>query len=71
MKTTLPAPDLSDEKILRYVCGIRPCRKGGLKLETDHDTTPDGLDYVARTMIVVPDKGVEMTVENFSYKRER
>jgi len=42
-----------------------------VKLMTDHDTTPDGLDYVARTTIVVPDKGIEMTVENFSYKRER
>jgi len=42
-----------------------------VKLETDHETTPDGLDYVARTVIVVPDKGVEMTVENFSYQRER
>jgi len=41
-----------------------------VKLMTDHETTPDGLDYVARTTIVVPDKGVEMTVENFSYKRE-
>jgi outer membrane lipoprotein-sorting protein len=42
-----------------------------VKLETDHATTPDGLDYTARTVIVVPDKGVEMTVENFSYQRER
>ena len=42
-----------------------------VKLMTDHDTTPDGLDYVARTTIVVPDKNVEMTVENFSYERER
>jgi hypothetical protein len=41
-----------------------------VKLETDHATTPDGLDYVARTVIVVPDKGVEMTVENFSYQKE-
>ena len=41
-----------------------------VKLMTDYETTPDGLDYVARTTIVVPDKGVEMTVENFSYKRE-
>lgn len=41
-----------------------------VKLETDHETTPDGLDYVARTMILVPDKGVEMTVENFSYQLE-
>ncbi|MFI4894456.1 MAG: FAD-dependent oxidoreductase [Phycisphaerales bacterium JB058] len=35
MKTTLPAPDLSDEMILRFVCGVRPCRKGGLRLEQD------------------------------------
>jgi len=42
-----------------------------VKLMTDHETTPDGLDYVARTVIVVPDKGVEMTVENFSYQKER
>ena len=42
-----------------------------VKLETDHATTPDGLDYTARTVIVVPDKGVEMTVENFSYQLER
>jgi hypothetical protein len=42
-----------------------------VKLETDHSTTPDGLDYTARTVIVVPDKGVEMTVENFSYQLER
>lgn len=42
-----------------------------VKLETDHETTPDGLDYVARTTIVVPDKGVEMIVENFSYQREQ
>lgn len=42
-----------------------------VQLTTDHSTTPDGLDYVARTNIVVPDKQVEMTVENFSYERER
>jgi len=42
-----------------------------VKLMTDHETNPDGLDYVARTTIVVPDKGVEMTVENFSYQREK
>jgi hypothetical protein len=42
-----------------------------VKLMTDHETTSDGLDYVARTTIVVPDKGVEMTVENFSYQREQ
>jgi len=42
-----------------------------VKLMTDHETAPDGLDYVARTTIVVPDKGVEMMVENFSYQREQ
>jgi len=42
-----------------------------VQLDTDHATTPDGLDYVARTIIVVPDKNVEMTVENFSYQREQ
>ena len=42
-----------------------------VKLMTDHETTPDGIDYVARTTIVVPDKGVEMMVENFSYQREQ
>jgi hypothetical protein len=42
-----------------------------VKLETDHATTPDGLDYTARTVILVPDKGVEMMVENFSYQREQ
>jgi hypothetical protein len=42
-----------------------------VQLTTDHDATPDGLNYVARTNIVVPDKQVEMTVENFSYTKER
>jgi hypothetical protein len=42
-----------------------------VQLTTEHARTPDGLDYVARTSIVVPDKNVEMTVENFSYKLER
>jgi hypothetical protein len=42
-----------------------------VQLNTDHATTPDGLDYVARTVIVVPEKNVEMTVENFSYQLEK
>ena len=42
-----------------------------VRLTTDHAQTPDGLDYVARTNIVVPEKNVEMTVENFSYQLER
>jgi D-amino-acid oxidase len=29
------APDLSDTQILRFVCGIRPCRTGGLRLEAE------------------------------------
>lgn len=43
----------------------------GVQLSTDHSTTPDGLDYVARTVIVVPEKNIEMTVENFSYQLEK
>lgn len=35
MPTVLPTPDLSDSAILRFVHGIRPCRTGGLRLETD------------------------------------
>ncbi len=35
MSKTLPTPDLSEEMILRFVCGVRPCRKGGLRLEED------------------------------------
>jgi len=42
-----------------------------VQLTTDHATTPEGLDYTARTVIVVPEKGVEMTVENFSYQLEK
>ena len=30
------APDLSDDQVLGAVCGLRPCRKGGLRLEADH-----------------------------------
>ena len=33
--TQFEAPDLSDERILRIVAGIRPCRHGGLRLETE------------------------------------
>ena len=32
---THTAPDLSDSQILRFVCGIRPCRTGGLRLEIE------------------------------------
>jgi hypothetical protein len=42
-----------------------------VQLTTEHATTPDGLDYVARTVILVPDKNVEMTVESFSYQLEK
>lgn len=33
--TTLPVPDLDESKILRVVSGLRPCRKGGLRLDTE------------------------------------
>ncbi len=29
-----PAPCLRDDQILRVVCGLRPCRRGGLRIET-------------------------------------
>ena len=35
MGAMLPMPDLSDGRVLRYVCGVRPCRRGGLRLEAD------------------------------------
>lgn len=33
--TQFQAPDLSDQRILRVVAGLRPCRRGGLRLETE------------------------------------
>jgi glycine/D-amino acid oxidase-like deaminating enzyme len=35
MVETLPIPDLSDASILRTVSGIRPCRRGGLRIEAE------------------------------------
>lgn len=37
MTTTMtkPAPRLTDDQILRTVCGLRPCRHGGLRIETE------------------------------------
>jgi D-amino-acid oxidase len=37
MTTTItnPAPQLTDDQFLRAVCGLRPCRHGGLRLETE------------------------------------
>ena len=32
---TVPAPDLRDEQILRVLSGLRPCRRGGLRLERE------------------------------------
>ncbi|MDX9910264.1 MAG: FAD-dependent oxidoreductase [Phycisphaerales bacterium] len=34
-----PAPDLSDDAILEFVSGLRPCRHGGLRLEVERLTT--------------------------------
>ncbi len=35
---TLPPPDLSDAALLRVVSGIRPCRRGGIRLEAEQMT---------------------------------
>lgn len=32
-----PTPQLTDDQILRVVCGLRPCRHGGLRIETETD----------------------------------
>lgn len=34
-KSEFQAPDLSDDRILRVVAGLRPCRHGGLRLESE------------------------------------
>lgn len=33
--TTLPTPDLSDDQFLGAVCGLRPCRHTGIRLEIE------------------------------------
>ena len=33
--TTLKAPDLRDDRVMRVVAGLRPCRRGGLRLEQE------------------------------------
>ena len=37
MTTTItrPAPRLTDDQVLRAVCGLRPCRHGGLRIEAE------------------------------------
>jgi len=35
MTLSKPAPDLTDDMFLRAVCGLRPCRHGGLRIETE------------------------------------
>lgn len=37
MTTTMtrPAPILTDDQVLRTVCGLRPCRHGGLRIESE------------------------------------
>lgn len=35
MAETFPAPDLSEANFLRTVSGLRPCRRGGLRLEAE------------------------------------
>jgi len=34
-RTTLEPPDLSDDRIMRVVCGLRPCRRGGVRIEAE------------------------------------
>jgi len=34
-RPTLPAPDLREERVARIASGLRPCRRGGLRLETE------------------------------------
>jgi len=31
----MPSPDLSDHNVLKAVCGLRPCRHGGLRIEIE------------------------------------
>lgn len=33
--TSKPAPQLHDDMVMRAVCGLRPCRHGGLRLDTE------------------------------------
>lgn len=47
----IPAPDLSDSAVLRAVAGVRPCREGGLRIETETLTAG------GRTMTVVHNYG--------------
>lgn len=35
IQSTLNAPDLRDERVMRVVAGLRPCRRGGLRLERE------------------------------------
>lgn len=35
MRDVLPSPDLGDDAVLRVVCGLRPCRHGGLRIEQE------------------------------------
>jgi len=48
---TLPPPDLSDAAILRVVAGIRPCRRGGVRLESE------SVSLGARTKTVIHNYG--------------
>ena len=41
----LRRPDLGDEQVLRVVCGLRPCRRGGLRIETER------LESIKKTIV--------------------
>lgn len=42
MVETLATPDLSDENVLRFVGGVRPCRRGGLRIDSERLGTDAG-----------------------------
>ncbi len=41
----LPAPNLDQDQILRVVCGLRPCRHGGLRIEAET------IDSIGKTIV--------------------
>ena len=47
-----------------------PLDGDAVTLKTDHARLEDGLNYVARYRIDVPDKQVVLTSENFNYNRD-
>jgi glycine/D-amino acid oxidase-like deaminating enzyme len=42
----LPSPSLRDEDVLRIVAGNRPCRRGGLRLDVETDTSGSQTQHI-------------------------